>query len=104
MGAGAATSALAQPIGNALNLDTFEVVLRRRRRRSAGDARPADRAEPVRESGAGDRRRQSDELRVERLLKWLRLRTNVLQGTSTQQQLFQRMQGSGADLLFFFSY
>jgi len=32
------------------------------------------------------------------------MRTNVLQGSSTQQQLFQRMQGSGADLLFFFSY
>ena len=38
------------------------------------------------------------------LTKWLRLRTNVLQGSSTQQYLFQRMQGSGADLLFFFSY
>ena len=38
------------------------------------------------------------------LLKWLRLRTNVLQGSSTSQQLFQRAQGSGADLLFFFSY
>ena len=36
--------------------------------------------------------------------RWLRLRTNVLQGSSTQQQLFQRAQGSGADLLFFFSY
>ncbi len=35
---------------------------------------------------------------------WLRLQTNVLQGSSTQQQLFQRMQGSGVDLLFFFSY
>ena len=38
------------------------------------------------------------------LLKWLRIRTNVLQGASTQAQLFQRMQGSGADLLVFFSY
>ena len=38
------------------------------------------------------------------LAKWLRLQTNVYQSASTQQQLFQRMQGSGADLLFFFSY
>ena len=38
------------------------------------------------------------------LTEWLRLQTNVLQGSSTQQQLFQRMQGSGVDLLFFFSY
>ena len=38
------------------------------------------------------------------LARWLRLRTNVLQGSSTQQHLFQRAQGTGADLLFFFSY
>jgi hypothetical protein len=38
------------------------------------------------------------------LTKWLRMRTNVLQGASTQTNLFQRQQGSGADLLFFFSY
>jgi hypothetical protein len=28
----------------------------------------------------------------------------VLQGSATQQVQFQRAQGSGADLLFFFSY
>jgi len=38
------------------------------------------------------------------LTKWLRLQTNLLQGSSTQQSLFQRAQGSGFDLLFFFSY
>ena len=38
------------------------------------------------------------------LTRWLRLQTNVLQGSSTQSQLFQRLQGSGVDLLFFFSY
>ena len=41
---------------------------------------------------------------IHTLTEWLRLQTNVLQGSSTQQQLFQRMQGSGVDLLFFFSY
>jgi hypothetical protein len=29
---------------------------------------------------------------------------NLLQGASRQQQLFQRMQGSGVELLLFFSY
>jgi hypothetical protein len=38
------------------------------------------------------------------LARWLRLQTNVLQGSSTQQQLFQRLQGSGVSALFFFSY
>ena len=38
------------------------------------------------------------------LTNWLRLQTDVLQGSGTQQQLFQRMQGSGVDLLSFFSY
>ena len=38
------------------------------------------------------------------LTRWLRLRSNWLQGPSTQQQMFQRVQGSGVDLLFFFSY
>ena len=38
------------------------------------------------------------------LTNWLRLQTNVLQGNATQQSLFQRAQGSGVDLLFFFSY
>jgi hypothetical protein len=38
------------------------------------------------------------------LTRWLRLRTNMLQGSGSQQMMFQRAQGSGADLLFFFSY
>ena len=38
------------------------------------------------------------------LMKWLRLRTNVLQGSTTQQALFRRVQDSGLDLIFFLSY
>jgi translocation and assembly module TamB len=34
---------------------------------------------------------------------WLRLQTNVQQGSSAQQSLFQRNQGTGADLIFLFS-
>jgi len=37
------------------------------------------------------------------LTRWLRLRTNVLQGANSQP-LFQRVQDTGVDLLFFFSY
>jgi hypothetical protein len=38
------------------------------------------------------------------LNRWLRLQSNLLQGASTQQQLFQRVQDSGVDLFLFFSY
>jgi hypothetical protein len=55
------------------------------------------------QQGIGDQSQTNFVLEYE-LTKWLRLQTNVLQGSSTQQQLFQRMQGSGVDLLFFFSY
>ena len=55
------------------------------------------------QQGIGDATQTNFVLEYE-LTKWLRLQTNVLQGSTTQQQLFQRMQGSGVDLLFFFSY
>ena len=55
------------------------------------------------QQGIGDQSQTNFILEYE-LTEWLRLQTNVLQGSSTQQQLFQRMQGSGVDLLFFFSY
>ena len=37
------------------------------------------------------------------LTRWLRVRTNILQGVNSQP-LFQRVQDSGVNLLFFFSY
>jgi autotransporter translocation and assembly factor TamB len=55
------------------------------------------------EQGVGDAAQTNFILEYE-LTKWLRMRTNVLQGSSTQMNLYQRQQGSGADLLFFFSY
>ncbi len=55
------------------------------------------------EQGIGDQSTTNFVFEYE-LTPWLRLQTNVLQGSQTQQQLFQRIQGSGADLLFFFSY
>jgi hypothetical protein len=55
------------------------------------------------EQGIGDQSRTNFIIEYE-IRKWMRLQTNVLQGSSTQQNLFQRAQGSGVDLLLFFSY
>ena len=55
------------------------------------------------QQGIGDQNQSNFILEYE-LATWLRLQANVIEGSSTQQQLFQRMQGSGVDLLFFFSY
>jgi autotransporter translocation and assembly factor TamB len=103
---GTLASALSSSIENALGVDTFEIST-------------------APESGAtasvtvGQQVGQNLYVKVEQgiggftdtnfifeyeLTRWLRLRTNVLQGSATQQVQFQRMQGSGADLLFFFSY
>jgi len=106
MAAGAATGALTKSIGNALNLDTFEVNLAPENgggpQVTVGQQLGQNLYVKV-EQGITDASQTNIVLEYE-LLKWLRLRTNVLQGASTQAQLFQRMQGSGADLLFFFSY
>src|SRR5438046_9796569 len=106
MAAGTATSALGQSIGNALNLDTFEINLAPENgggpQVTLGQQFGQNLYVKV-EQGISDASQTNFVLEYE-LLKWLRLRTNVLQGSSTQSQLFQRMQGSGVDLLFFFSY
>jgi translocation and assembly module TamB len=103
---GAATSALAQSIGSALNLDTFELDLGPEN----GNGPSLTIGQQVGqnlyvkvEQGIGDQSRTNFIVEYE-INKWLRLQTNVLQGSNTQQNLFQRVQGSGVDLLFFFSY
>jgi hypothetical protein len=55
------------------------------------------------QQGVGDQNQTNFVLEYE-ITNWLRLRSNVVQGSSAQQQLFRRQQGTGADLLFFFSY
>ena len=103
---GAVAGQLAMSIGRALNLDTFEIDVAPER--GGGPAltdRPAARAGSLREGGAGDRRAGIDQLHPRyELTDWLRLQANVLQGASTQQSIFRRAQGSGADLIFFFSF
>ncbi|PYQ91392.1 MAG: hypothetical protein DMG02_05235 [Acidobacteria bacterium] len=106
MAAGAATGQIAKSIGNALNLDTFEINLAPENGGGPNVAIGQQVGENLYvkvEQGIGDASQTNIILEYE-LTKWLRLRTNVLQGSSTQQQLFQRLQGSGADLLFFFNY
>ena len=106
MAAGAATGQIAKSIGNALNLDTFEINLAPENGGGPNVAIGQQVGENLYvkvEQGIGDASQTNIIVEYE-LTKWLRLRTNVLQGSSTQQQLFQRMQGSGADLLFFFNY
>jgi autotransporter translocation and assembly factor TamB len=106
MAVGAAAGQLAQSIGSALNLDTFEINMAPE---TGGGPEVAIGQQVGQnlyvkvEQGIGDASQTNFVLEYE-LTKWLRFRTNILQGSTTQAQLFQRMQGSGVDLLFFFSY
>jgi autotransporter translocation and assembly factor TamB len=102
---GALAGELASSVGNALGLNTFEI-------NTAPDSGAAASVT------VGQQLSQNLYVRVEQaiggssqtnfileyeLTRWLRLRTNVLQGANSQP-LFQRAQDSGVDLLFFFSY
>lgn len=97
---------LAQSIGNALHLDTLEI-----------NAAPEGGGGP--EVTVGQQVGQNLYLRVQQgvgdaattnfileydLTNWLRLQTNVVNGSNVQQSLFRRAQSTGADLIFFFSF
>jgi autotransporter translocation and assembly factor TamB len=106
MATGAVASQFARSIGDALNLDEFEINLAPEQ----GGGPQVTLGQQVGQNlylkvqqGVGEISQTNVILEYE-LTKWLRLRTNVLQGSSTQANLFQRQQGSGADMLFFFSY
>jgi autotransporter translocation and assembly factor TamB len=103
---GQLAGALSSSIGNALGLDTFEINTAP----DSGNTASLTIGQQIGqnlyvkvEEGIGGEAQTNFILEYE-LTKWLRLRTNMLQGSNTQQQMFQRVQGSGADLLFFFSY
>jgi translocation and assembly module TamB len=103
---GVVASQLATSIGNALGVDLFEISTAP----DSGAAAEITVGQQVGQNlyvklqqGVGDQSQTNFILEYE-LARWLRLRTNVLQGSSTQQLLFQRAQGSGADLIFFFTY
>ena len=97
---------LAQSIGGALNLDTFEIALAP----EAGTDAQVTVGQQLGQNlyvkvqqGVGEQSPTNFILEYE-LTKWLRLQTNVVQGSATQQSMFRRAQGSGADLIFFFSF
>src|SRR5262245_982088 len=100
------TNELSQSIASALHLDEFDINLAPESGRGA-EIRVGQQVGPnlyVKvEQGIGDQSQTNFVLEYE-LQRWLRLRTNFMEGSPVQQQLFQRMQGTGVDLLFFFSY
>jgi autotransporter translocation and assembly factor TamB len=103
---GAVAGQLAQSIGNALNLDTFEINLAP----ETGGGPEVTLGQQVGsnlylkvQQGVGENTTTNVVLEYE-LTEWLRLQTNFLQGATTQNSLFRRAQGSGGDLIFFFSY
>jgi hypothetical protein len=103
---GAVAGQLAQSIGNALNLDTFEINVAP----ESGGGPELTMGQQLGQNlyvkvqqGIGEQSSTNFILEYE-IARWLRLQTNVMQGSSTQQSLFRRNQGSGADLIFTFSY
>jgi len=97
---------LAQSIGSALHLDTFEI-----------NAAPEGGGGPqvtvgqqvgqnlyIRvQQGVGDEATTNFILEYD-LTNWLRVQTNVVQGSNVQQSLFRRNQSTGGDFIFFFSF
>jgi translocation and assembly module TamB len=102
---GTVAGQIVQSIGSALNLDTFELQLAPEPGQTAqltiGQQVGKDLYVKV-QQGVGELSTTNFVLEYE-LTRWLRLRTNVLQG-STQQSLYRGVQDSGLDLIFFFSY
>ncbi len=106
LAAGAIAGQLAQSIGQALNLDTFEIEAAP----DSGDAALVTIGQQVGQNlyvkvqqGIGEQGMTNFILEYE-LAQWLRLQTNVVEGSSTNPSIFRRAQGTGADLIFFFSY
>ena len=97
---------LAQSIGNVLGVDTFEINLAPESgggpRLTVGQQVGQNLYLKV-EQGIGQQSQTNFIIEYE-LTKWLRFRTNIIQGSFAQPQMFQKVQTSGVDLLFFFSY
>jgi autotransporter translocation and assembly factor TamB len=106
LAAGAVANQLAQTIGGALNLDTFEIEVAPE---AGTDAmvtigQQLGRSLYVKvQQGVGDQSLTNIILEYE-LRNWLRLQTNVAQGSTTQQSVFRRVPDTGTDIIFFFSF
>jgi len=106
MAAGAVTNQLTGSIANSLNLDQFEINLAP----DSGSAAELTIGQQLGQNlyvkvqqGIGDNSQTNFVLEYE-FTKWLRLQTNVLEGSGTQQQLFQRVKSTGADLVISFAF
>jgi len=106
LAAGAVTNQLTGSIANSLNLDQFEVNLAPENGSTAeltiGQQLGQNLYVRV-QQGIGDNSQTNLVLEYE-FTKWLRLQTNVLEGNSAQQQLFQRVKSTGADLVISFAF
>ncbi|HXD74173.1 MAG TPA: translocation/assembly module TamB domain-containing protein, partial [Vicinamibacterales bacterium] len=106
LAAGAVANQLTGSIANSLNLDQFEVNLSPESGSTAevtiGQQLGQNLYVKV-QQGIGNDTQTNFILEYE-FNKWMRLQTNVLQGSGTQQQLFQRVKSTGADLVFTFQF
>jgi autotransporter translocation and assembly factor TamB len=103
---GVGTSQLTSSIASSLKLDQFDINLSP----DTGSAADLTIGQQIGgnlyvrvQQGLGQRSQTNVVLEYE-FSKWLRLRTNVQEGATTQQQLFQRVQSTGADLVFTFAF
>jgi hypothetical protein len=106
LAAGALASTLTNSLGKALNLTEFGI----QSGSDAGTAAQITAGQQLNanlyaklEQGFGDVSTTNFILEYE-FAKWLRLRTNWLQGSNAQPLLFQKTQDSGVDLLFTFTH
>jgi hypothetical protein len=106
MASGVLATQLTNSLGKALNLTEFDIQTGP----DSGAAAQITAGEQLSqnlyakiEQGIGDVSTTNVILEYE-LAKWLRLRTNWLQGSNAQPLIFQRTQDSGVDLLFFFTH
>ena len=104
--AGAVTNELTGSIANSLNLDQFEINLAP----DTGSAAELTVGQQLGQNlyvrvqqGVGANSQTNFVLEYE-FARWLRLQTNVLEGSVSQQQLFQRVKSTGADLVFTFQF
>ena len=104
--AGAVTNQLTGSIANSLNLDQFEINLTP----DSGSVAELTVGQQLGQNlyvkvqqGIGDNSQTNFVLEYE-FNKWMRLQTNVLEGSAPQQQLFQRVKSTGADLVFTFQF
>jgi autotransporter translocation and assembly factor TamB len=106
LAAGALASTLTNSLGKALNLTEFSIQAGNEvgstAQVTAGEQLNANLYAKL-EQGFGDVSTTNFILEYE-FAKWLRLRTNWLQGSNAQPLLFQRTQDSGVDLLFTFTH